>query len=201
MMHLLRGSFASHRRRRCTARHAQTFSPGDLLAVGIAGERGVSRDRGPRAPHTAEPIGSGCTGRGPLPLSALSAQHACPVVVGLLRPDLCICWNRAASSAVIQAEDHAIRTNAARHRWRLVHMQCVQQGSAGITDPVEHLLLQVIDRRADAVVVADRLYLTDLRGRDRLAAVRQVCAVITLSPEQVWPRTVDAAASSERPTP
>lgn len=67
-MILLRSSVVSHRQRPRTARSAQAGAP--------------------RAAHTAEPSGSVRAQRGPLPLSALTASHAHPVVVGLLRPDL-----------------------------------------------------------------------------------------------------------------
>ncbi|MDR7171757.1 hypothetical protein J2W56_005518 [Nocardia kruczakiae] len=126
----------------------------------------------------------------PLPPEALIGRHSHAVVVGLIRPDLHPCRTQAIASAITPAEDHAIRTTAARHRWRVADIaHFPPEGDDTTIDPVDYLLHRVRKWCADAVMVPDRTYLTDRWGRDCLETVRAVCAVVTLSPTQLWPCT------------
>jgi hypothetical protein len=133
----------------------------------------------------------------PLPPEALIGCHRQAVVVGLIRPDLHPCRTQAIASAITPAEDHAIRTTAALHRWRVADIAHFPPEDEDTTaDPVDYLLHRVREWRADAVMVPDRTYLTDRWGRDCLETVRAVCAVVTLSPTQLWPRTAEGAPLS-----
>ncbi|MDR7172866.1 hypothetical protein J2W56_006632 [Nocardia kruczakiae] len=143
-----------------------------------------------------------CAAEHPLPLDALIGRHPQTVVVGLIRPDLHPCRTQAIASAITPAEDHAIRTTAARHRWRVADIaHFPPEGDDTTTDPVDYLLHRVRNWRADAVMVPNRACLTDRRGRDCLETVRTVCAVVTLSPTQLWPRTAEVAPLSAGAVP
>ncbi|MDN2495634.1 hypothetical protein A5780_32230 [Nocardia sp. 852002-20019_SCH5090214] len=146
-------------------------------------------------PRAADPIP--CAAEHPLPPDALVGRGPQAVVVGLIRPDLHSCRTQAIASAITPAEDHAIRTTAARHRWRVADIaHFPPEGDDTTTDPVDYLLHRVRKWRADAVMVPARTYLTDRWGRDCLEIVRTVCAVVTLSPTRLWPRTAEGAPLS-----
>jgi hypothetical protein len=134
-------------------------------------------------------------------MSALAAHRAHPVVVGLVRTDRHSCSNGEFARAVAEAQETAIRAMADRHRWRLVTVVRLPLRTGEITDPIEHLLAHVHDHGADAVVVSDRRYLTDLSGHDCLEVVRRACIVATTSLEQLWPCTAGMGAVPSRSWP
>ncbi|WP_159848586.1 hypothetical protein [Nocardia sp. CY41] len=87
---------------------------------------------------------------------------------------------------------------ADRHRWWMAALVRLPLGTGEVTDPIDHLLAQVRDRRADAVVVSDRQCLTDLSGRDRLEMVCRECFVAMTSSGQLWPCTTAVGAVPSR---
>lgn len=181
------------------ARHAP--SSGALRVASRADGRRVPVESSPRDARAVEPAESGCAARGPLPMTALAAQRAHPVVVGLVRTDRHGCSNGEFARAVAEAQETAIRAMADRHRWRLVTVVRLPLRTGEITDPIECLLAHVHDRGADAVAVSDRRYLTDLSGHDCLEVVCQKCFVATTSSEQLWPCTADMGPVSSRSWP
>ncbi|WP_157124640.1 hypothetical protein [Nocardia pseudovaccinii] len=125
------------------------------------------------------------------------------VAVGLLR-NLRVPRNRAAAQAAVAADERAIRAIADQHRWRVVTVLGpldLTPETDKMTDPIEHLLKVVRKRRADAVVVPDRRYLTDLQGHDCLEMVCRACFVVTMSPQQLWACSASVAAVPTRSLP
>lgn len=168
-------------------------TPGASPHIGATGTPATPTEHGHHNVQAAEPIRSYTAPR-PQPLWALRARQSYPVVIGVIRPDLHACRNQAIASAVTAADLHAIQATADQHQWRVADMLRLQPGGdTDSTNPVECLLCQVRSRGADAVIVPSRLHLRigDLRERDGLEAMRRECAVVTLSPEQVWPCTTD----------
>ncbi|MGW4720136.1 hypothetical protein [Nocardia sp. NPDC004260] len=173
-------------------------SSGALLLAGRAEGCRSPIEGSCRDERAVEPILSEYTAWGPLPLSTLAARRAHPVVIGLLRSDRHGFRNRELARGVEEAEERAMRLMADRNRWRMVTVLRLPLPSGEIADPIEHLLAQVRDRGADAVAVSNRMYLTDLRGRDCLERVRRECFVATSCPEQLWPCTGGVAAVAPR---
>lgn len=168
-------------------------TPGASPRIGATGAPATPNEHDHHNVPAAYPIRSYAAPR-PQPLRALRARKSYPVVIGVIRPDLHACRNQAIASAVTAADLHAIQATADQHQWRIADVLRLQPGgNTDSTNPVERLLLQVRSRGADAVVVPCRLHLQigDFQGRDGLEAVRRECAVVTLSPEQVWPCTID----------
>ncbi|MBF6171750.1 hypothetical protein [Nocardia blacklockiae] len=134
----------------------------------------------------------------------LPTRRTQPFVIGFLRTDLCRPLNSVRWGGPEGVEEQSIRALVDRHRWQLLYMLRVQPQPDVIAEPIEHLLTFAHMIAPDAIVVPKRLHLRDARGYDCLEAVSRVCAVVTATPEKLWPCTGDDPAFDDdvatRPT-